>query len=253
MPEELNFSGFDNAHPSFRRELLHALGQEADPIRAEGQQAYMKSNLPFFGVTVPRVRRIVRTLARACPFDGPDMWRETILSVWRRAERREERYGAVELLVLPRHAKWLSPDRIGLAEELVVTGAWWDLVDPVAIGGVGAMLKAHPTGTAQVLRDWSKDRDIWKRRTAILSQLRHRSATDRDLLFEVIEPSIACGEFFLRKAIGWALREYSKTEPKAVAEYVQANGDRLSPLSRREALRHLRRDRKTAAHGISNP
>ena len=116
-------------------------------------------------------------------------------------------------------------------------GAWWDYVDAIAGKGVGAMLVAHPAETTKIMKDWSRTENIWKRRTAILCQLHHKERTDRRLLFETIEHSIGHPEFFLRKAIGWALREYSKTEPELVSDYVARNADRLSPLSVREALK----------------
>ena len=153
--------------------------------------------------------------------------------------KREERYAAVELLLHPHYLKWLTPERIDLVEELVVTGAWWDFADAIAGTGVGAMLTTYPAETALILRRWAGDDDLWKRRTAILAQLRRKKATDPELLFGVIEPSIARNEFFLRKGIGWALREYSKVEPETVVDYTTRNAARLSPLSKREGLKVL--------------
>ncbi|MYF82854.1 MAG: DNA alkylation repair protein, partial [Acidimicrobiia bacterium] len=101
------------------------------------------------------------------------------------------------------------------------------------------LLATYPEDGRPVLLSWAEDDDIWRRRTAILAQLRFKDRTDPGLLFAVIEPSIARKEFFLRKAIGWALREYSKTRPGAVTRYVEANRSRLSALSRREAMKAL--------------
>ena len=231
----------NGANPRFRQELLSALRKAADPERARGQQAYMKSTQPFFGITIPEVRKVTRAIVRRYPFDTPVTWQATIRSVWRKAKKREERYAAVELLLHPNYLKWLTPERIDLVEELVVTGAWWDFVDAIAGTGVGAMLTAYPAETALILRRWAGDNDQWKRRTAILAQLRLKKATDPELLFGVIEPSIAHNDFFLRKGIGWALREYSKVEPETVVDYVTRNASRLSPLSKREALKVLMR------------
>ena len=201
----------------------------------------MKSDLPFFGVTVPEVRRIARETSRAFRFADPDAWQAAILSIWRSANRREELYAAIELLNDPTYRAWLSPDRINLIRELVVTGAWWDLVDGIASNATGRILASHRTETAPILRSWSVDDDIWLRRTAILAQLRFKADTDRALLTDVIEPSIERPEFFLRKAIGWALREYSKVEPEFVLDFITGNADRLSPLTRREGLKFLAR------------
>lgn len=225
----------------FRSVLLAALRERSDPVRAEQQQKYMKSDLPFFGVAVPEVRRIARETSRAVRFANPDAWQEAILSIWRTAERREELYAAVELLNDPAYRAWLSPDRINLVRELVVTGAWWDLVDAIASNAVGRMLASHRDETGAILRSWSVDDNIWLRRTAILAQLRFKADTDQVLLTDVIEPSVERPEFFLRKAIGWALREYSKVDPEFVLDFMAGNADRLSPLTRREGLKVLTR------------
>ena len=210
----------------------------------------MKSSLPFHGVSVPEVRRITRETARSFRFDDPDVWQDVILSIWRRAERREELYSAVEFLCEPPRKEWLSPERIDLMRELIVAGAWWDIVDAIASRAMGLVLAAHTSETSIVLRDWSRDENIWQRRTAILAQLRFKTDTDQVLLTEVIEPSLGRPEFFLRKAIGWALREYSKVEPEFVLEYVSRNSERLSSLSKREGLKVLEKrglvDSKTA-------
>ena len=200
----------------------------------------MKSALPCFGVAVPECRRLAGSVFRAHPLPDAGAWEAVILALWRNAARREERYAAVELLLFGRYAKWLEPARLPMIEELVAAGAWWDYVDPIASRGVGAMLAAHPGPTKAVLRKWAQDSNIWKRRTAILAQLRAKRATDTALLADAIQPSIGESEFFLRKAIGWALREYSRTDPAWVMEFVCAHAG-LSDLSRREALKLLER------------
>ena len=200
----------------------------------------MKSEMPYFGVSVPQCRRIASSVFRAHPLADAGAWQAAILDLWRKAAHREERYAAVELLLFGRYAGWLEPVRIPMVEELVVTGAWWDYVDAIASRGMGTMLAAHPRPTKAVLREWARDDNIWKRRTAILAQLRIRQATDTKLLADAIRPSIGASEFFLRKGIGWALREHSKTDPVWVMEFVSAHPE-LSALCRREALKHLER------------
>ena len=223
-----------------RSSILTALREASDPARAPQQQAYMKSRMPYLGVTVPQCRRVVATVCRQAPLPDAGAWERTILDFWRRAAYREERYVAVELLILDRCSGWLEPARIPMVEEMVVTGAWWDYVDAIASRGMGTMLAAHPRPVKALLRGWARDRNVWKRRTAILAQLRFRRATDTKLLADVIEPSIGETEFFLRKGIGWALREYSKTDPDWVSGFLDSH-DRLSSLSRREALKYLQR------------
>ena len=226
-----------------RDAILAALREAADPARAPQQQAYMKSEMPYLGVTVPHCRKIAARVFRQHPPPDANAWERTILNLWRSAGYREERYAAVELLNLERCSPWLEPSRVRMIEEMVVTGAWWDYVDAIAGRAMGTMLAAHPRPVKALLRDWARDDDIWKRRTAILAQLRAKRATDSKLLADVIEPSIGESEFFLRKGIGWALREYSKTDPDWVVAYVDIHPG-LSALSRREALKHLQRARR---------
>ena len=203
----------------------------------------MKSEMPYLGVTVPQCRRIAAAVFRLHPPPDSDAWERSILDLWRGARYREERYAAVELLNLDRCAPWLEPSRIPMIEEMVVAGAWWDYVDAIAGRAMGTMLAAYPKAVKALLRDWARDEDVWKRRTAILAQLRAKRATDTTLLADVIRPSIGESEFFLRKGIGWALREYSKTDPEWVIAYVDKRPE-LSGLSRREALKHVQRARR---------
>ena len=161
----------------------------------------------------------------------------------REAAFREERYAAIELLTLPPCLRWIEPRRVPLIEELVVTGTWWDYVDAIAGRAMGAMLAVYPQPTKTLFRDWARSDNVWKRRTAILAQRRSKQATDRKLLADVIEPSIGEREFFLRKGIGWALREFSKTDPDWVSEFIATHGG-LSRLSRGEALKHVARGRR---------
>jgi 3-methyladenine DNA glycosylase AlkD len=126
----------------------------------------------------------------------------------------------------------------------VRTGAWWDVVDEIASHLVGQVLLDHRAATTPVMDDWAVDADsLWVRRTAMLAQLRHADRTDTDLLARVLTANLddtAYGrEFFVRKALGWALRQHARTDPVWVRTFVRTHADRLSGLSRREALKHL--------------
>jgi 3-methyladenine DNA glycosylase AlkD len=204
----------------------------ADPSRAAGQQAYMKSAMPFLGVRVPDVRRIARSAA-AGEADGIAL--QTVArTLWDDATHREERYAAEALLTLRPVRGDLAA--VPLIERMVRTGQWWDITDELS-GRMADLHDAHPAATAEIVRAWSVDEDIWIRRIAILSQLGRRDGVDPTLLADVIGPSLARPEFFLRKAIGWALRDYARVEPTWVARYAASH--ELSPLSRREAMKHL--------------
>jgi 3-methyladenine DNA glycosylase AlkD len=123
-------------------------------------------------------------------------------------------------------------------EELIVTGAWWDYVDSVA-QVVGELLRSHPKEIRPLMRAWSKDPDLWKRRVSIICQNSFKGDTDLTLLYANIQPNLADRDFFIRKAIGWALRAYAWTDPQEVARYVRAHEAELSGLSRREALKNI--------------
>lgn len=122
---------------------------------------------------------------------------------------------------------------------MIVSGGWWDTVDEIAIHCVGPIFRLHPARTRTVLRAWATGASLWKRRSAIICQVGSKGQTDAILLEACISESLASREFFLRKAIGWALREFGKSDPDWVRRFVSTHGDELSPLSRREALRHL--------------
>jgi len=230
--------------PAADRALIRAvretLAAHGDPERGTAQQAYMKSAMPFAGVELPEVRRATRQAAAAHPLAGWAAWRDTVLALWREAGVREERYAALALAGLPTyraHARSLRALRV--YDELIADGAWWDHVDEVATHFIGPLLLAHPTELAPVIRAWSRDGDRWRRRAAVICQVGAKDRTDVGLLADCIEANLADPDFFVRKAIGWALRQHARTDPAWVRVFVAAHDRDLSGLSRREALRHL--------------
>lgn len=218
--------------------IRSGLRSAADPVRAAGAQAYMKSHMPSLGVRVPAVRRIVTAAASELPPASLDELTSTVLELWRSAAGREERYAAIDLTGLTLAAGELG--MLPVYEEIIRSGAWWDLVDGVSHRLRGLLL-AHRPEMGAVLRRWSTDGDFWIRRASITAQLGAKSATDQDLLGDVIKANLGDGEFFIRKAIGWALRDYSATDPDWVRTFVERHRAELSPLSIAEALRKLPR------------
>ena len=222
-----------------------ALAGAGDPVRAGGQQAYMKSAMPYRGITSPELRALLKPLladATLAP-TSREAWESDVRVLWDDATHREERYAAIAVTDHPVARDWQDPAALGLYRHLVVSGAWWDYVDVVAADRVGPILLRHRPIVTPILRADAVDDDLWVRRTAILAHLKHREETDLDLLSDVIdanlEGSIFGKEFFIRKAIGWALRQHARVDPEWVRAFVEARGDRLSGLSRREALKHL--------------
>ncbi len=215
------------------------LAAAADPVRAPGMRAYLRSALPCYGVFTTEQRRLYREVFGAHPFTDVRAWQATVLALWRQAGYREERYAAIALSGWPAYASWQGLDLVPIYDELVVTGAWWDLVDDVAIRRIGPLLRAHPEAMRPLIRAYATDADRWRRRTAVICQIGAKARTDLALLTEAIEASAGETDFFLRKGIGWALREQAKTDPDWVRRFVAERAGALSPLSRREALKNV--------------
>ena len=225
------------------RALIRAVCDELwlvrEPGRAAGQQRYMKSSMPFMGVRVPVMRKTARAVFDRYPPNDPDEWRATILALWQEAKYREQRYAAVELAVHRPFLRWLTVASVPLLEELIVDGAWWDYVDRIAPAGLGHVLSAEPKAMAAMMRGWAENENIWRRRAALLCQLGRKRDTDPALLYDCIGACMGHRAFFVQKAMGWALRDYARTDPGEVRRYVAANASRLSRLTQREALKHL--------------
>nr|WP_272914466.1 DNA alkylation repair protein [Ornithinimicrobium cavernae] len=220
-----------------------ALADRADPERALAQQRYMKSAMPFRGLTSPVLRATLRPVLDDAAYDLADRttWEATVRALWDEASYREERYAALALAGHRRARPFRDVTTLPLYAYLARTGAWWDFVDDLATHHVAPVLLVEREAATPVVRGWATDDDLWVRRTAILSQLPAKTETDPELLAHCLEanlPGSAFGsEFFIRKAVGWALREFAKTDPDWVRDFVASR--ELSPLSRREALKHL--------------
>ncbi len=212
----------------------------ADPAKAPRMQAYMKSTLPYYGVQSPAQKALFARVFAAHPLPDRSGWLAAVHRLWREATHREERYAAIGLAGYRAYAGYQRPDLVtGLYEELVTSGAWWDYVDDVAIHRIGPILRAQALAVEPEMRAWATDGDLWKRRSAIICQVGSKDATDRDLLTYAIEVNAADRDFFIRKAIGWALREYAKRDPAWVRSFVAARSESLAPLSKREALKNI--------------
>ncbi|MBK7944164.1 MAG: DNA alkylation repair protein [Flavobacteriales bacterium] len=201
---------------------------------AVAMQAYMKGIAPFFGIKATERRALLK---EHIALHGPPPLDE-LQAICRAAfafQEREMHHTAVDLVM--RHAKRLTPDDLPWIEELIITKSWWDTVDALAVHVVGVILKRHPKEITKWNKRWITHKDLWLNRTAILFQNKWKEDTDRVLLFANIDRHAAHKDFFIRKAIGWALRELAATDAKAVKAFVESR--KLSPLSQREALRKI--------------
>jgi 3-methyladenine DNA glycosylase AlkD len=219
--------------------LRKALQRAGDPVKAPAMQAYMKSAMPYHGVPTPLLRETCKAIFADLQFATASQWQAQILELWRDARFREERYAALYLAGDKRWRSFQTLSAMKMYEEMIVTGAWWDYVDDIASHRVGPLLRDYPAPMRRKMLSWSKSSNLWKRRTAIICQLGFKSETDLELLYACIDPSLGSEEFFLQKAIGWALRQYAWTDGTEIIKYVRLNRARLSNLSRREALRNI--------------
>ncbi|HSJ19060.1 MAG TPA: DNA alkylation repair protein [Nocardioidaceae bacterium] len=225
-------------------DLRGRMAEAADPARAPGMQAYMKSSMPFRGVSAVPLRAICREVLDRHRLDDRVTWEHAVRVLWDGAAYREERYAAIALTGHRLYLGFQDAATLDLYLHLVVTGGWWDLVDVVAANRVGPILRADPAAVTPVIHAWSRDEGLWVRRTAVLCQLRSKDDTDTALLDEVLTANLEGSphgrDFFIRKAVGWALREYARTDPTWVRSFVDAHTSELSGLARREALKHVR-------------
>jgi 3-methyladenine DNA glycosylase AlkD len=205
-----------------------------DPARAASATAYMRNQFPYAGVTMPRLTAIYRAAVTGLtPPAGEAELGRFALACWEQPEREYQYLGVRHLR---RHVRLITPAFLPTLERLITTRPWWDTVDELAVHVAGDLVARHPE-LRTALAGWLVSDDIWLARTAILHQERWKERTDAGVLFDWCLRRSADREFFIRKAIGWALRSYAKVAPEAVAAFLDAHGGELSALSRREAER----------------
>lgn len=210
------------------------LETHADPSRAAPMKKYMRDQFEYLGIKTPQRAALLKEFYAEQGMPDVKEVDQILRDLWS-LPQREFQYTAVGLL--ERLASQLPPDFIETIELLIVTKSWWDTVDSIAGTTVGAHFKRHPAIRKKYLARWRKSKNLWLRRTTILFQLNYKAETDFDLLCGIIRENLGSDEFFINKAIGWALRQYARTDPKAVKKFVAATD--LHPLSRREAMKHL--------------
>jgi 3-methyladenine DNA glycosylase AlkD len=215
------------------RDLIAAFRAAADPARAGPMAAYMKDRFRFFGIPSPARRAIERDVLGHWHPDQADLVAFTDAAFGH--DEREVQYAACDLVAA--RVRGCSPTLVDDLGRWITTRSWWDTVDALA-RPTGDLARSHPE-LAAVTDSWIDADDVWLARIAILHQLHARDATDADRLFRYCARRAGDREFFIRKAIGWALREYAKTDADAVRAFVAAHADTLSPLSQREALRRI--------------
>jgi 3-methyladenine DNA glycosylase AlkD len=215
-----------------RRELV----DRADAGKAVLMAAYMKTSMPFYGVPKPEREQVCREVTNRFTISNRTDYERVVRGLWK-LPHREEKYFAIDVARAWR--EFIVPESIPLYRKMIEEGAWWDFVDEIAAHLVGAVLLRNRKEIAPTMDRWVTDPDLWIRRAAIISQLTHKDKTDHQRLFRYSLAQAAEKDFFIRKAIGWALRQYAYTAPDRVQAFVTKNRTRLSPLTYREASRVL--------------
>lgn len=216
--------------------VTRELSAVADPVVAPQMQAYMKSEMPFWGVKKPGRVPIAKALTREFPPADAADYRRTVRQIWD-LPRREDRYLAIAYARA--FTEFQTPEMLDLYAELVRDGAWWDFVDEIAINLVGMVWLRHRPETQKEMDLWIRDENLWIRRCAIIGQLKHKEEIDTRRLYRYCREQASDTDFFIRKAIGWALRQQARIDPDGVRSFLAEMGDELSGLSRREAAKHL--------------
>ncbi|MDW0117700.1 DNA alkylation repair protein [Sporosarcina thermotolerans] len=202
--------------------------------QAGPMKAYMKNHFPFLGIKSPLRKALMREQFLEYALPEPEALFSEAWKLYGLLER-EYQYAAIGLI--DKMKKHLTTEDFPVLRQFIETKSWWDSVDSIAPTFVGQLVRLDRNYGENVMLDWSDADNMWTNRSAILHQLKFKDQTDTDLLFRIVRQHAESNEFFIQKAIGWALREYAKTNPEAVREFVGETT--LKPLSRREAMKHI--------------
>ncbi len=209
--------------------------QSADPSQAQAMKKYMRSQFEYLGIKSPLSKALQKEFYTQRGLPEINELDIILRDLWS-LPQREYQYVAISLL--KKIEKQLPEEFIHTIEYLLTTKSWWDTVDAIAGHTVGTHFKRYPAVKKKCLARWRKSDNVWLRRTSILFQLGYKEETDFELLCDIIRENLNSNEFFINKAIGWALRQYAYTDPKAVKKFVKETKE-LNPLSQREAMKHL--------------
>lgn len=213
-------------------ELALAFEKNADTVKAAGYKAYMRNKSEFYGLPSPLRRQLLKEFVSKAGYPPYEQLEEMVHYAWEQPQR-EWQYITME--IVEKSVKKADQSLIDLAEWMIANKSWWDSVDYVAPNIAGILFIKYPEIRTQYIEKWMQSGNFWLQRSCLLHQLRYNKTTDRALLFDLCERLAGHPDFFIRKAIGWSLRQYSKSFPEAVIDFVNTHD--LSNLSRKEALK----------------
>lgn len=217
------------------QELTLIFKKNANAQNALQMKKYLLNQFNFFGIKKPVRSEIIKPLFLKAKTGITEPWiLKTVTLLWKR-EEREYHYAALDLL--EKNKKIITPKSFKTLEKMVITNSWWDSVDGIASYAIAPLVIKYPDLKKEMVR-FSTHKNMWLKRVAITYQLLYKTKTDKQFLYKVIKLNWDDTDFFIRKAIGWALRQYARTNPEEVYKFVEANKGKLSSLSVREALKH---------------
>jgi len=214
--------------------LLLAFQENANAYQAERMKAYMRNLFDFYGLQKDKRAALANPFLKALINSSEENINEVVKFLWKQPQR-ECQYVAMEY-IFKMHKKW-SPETLQLFEYMIAEKSWWDTVDFIASSLVGKLLQKYPELILSSVERWDADKSFWFHRTTMIFQLKYAANTDQYLLFVQCEKYVHSKEFFIQKALGWSLRQYSKFNPEAVRKFVQDH--QLSTVSLREAKKYL--------------
>lgn len=210
--------------------------RHANPQRAAKQKAYMKDNFKFYGITAPERQEIQKPFLLKQHLPPKKDLEKLIKKLWSKPQREYQMFGQE---LVNRYSKQLEKEDMTLLEYMVTHKSWWDTVDYIAANAMGTYFKLYPELRQKYVKKWLASDHIWLQRSALLFQLKYKDQLDNDLLAYAIKRLFGSKEFFINKAIGWILRQYSRVNPEWVKIFVKDNPS-LANLSKREALRLMK-------------
>lgn len=217
-------------------DLKSAFEKHADPIIAAGAKAYMRNLSEFYGLPSPLRRKLTKEFLAKSGYPPYSLLEQIVHFAWEQPQR-EWQYAALE--IVGKYVKKADPCTLDLAEWMITSKSWWDTVDFIAPNIAGVLFRNHPETKTRYIEKWMQSGNLWLQRSCLLHQLRYNKTTDEVLLFNLCERLANHPDFFIRKAIGWSLRQYSKSFPEAVIDFINTHD--LSNLSRKEALKVINR------------
>jgi len=215
--------------------LETAFQENSNPENAFAMAKYMRHHFSFFGIKTTERRLILKTIYKENQLEIADNFREVAVELYSKSQR-ELQYCAIEIIIKQLKGNYKKED-IQLIEKFIITNSWWDSVDTISKYILGEYLLEFPLETGNVIERFSNSENMWLNRSALLFQLGYKQKTNFELLKSECEKHKNSNAFFIQKAIGWALREYAKTNPEAVRNFV--TNTNLKPLSTKEALKNI--------------